>query len=274
MKKRSVYLACFFFLLLLLDALLEQNLRQEIHFFSRIQKQYILEEIREEELPLPVQNTLQKVGKLDFSQAVLLQFACGQTKEKELNAMQRIWMRRRPKEYQRYVSLVEQIWKDVKYFPVPESKSHKNYTVSFADSWMEGRTFGGKRGHEGCDILADVGERNLYPVVSMTDGVVEKLGWLTLGGYRIGIRAPSGGYFYYAHLASYEETMQEGKQVKAGELLGFMGDTGYGNEGTIGQFPVHLHVGIYISDENLEECSVNPYWILKSLEKRKLCDVF
>ena len=50
-----------------------------------------------------------------------------------------------------------------------------------------------------------------------------------------------------------------------------MGDTGYGKtEGTIGNFDVHLHLGIYIRTDHLEEMSVNPYWILRYLEKRKL----
>ena len=59
--------------------------------------------------------------------------------------------------------------------------------------------------------------------------------------------------------------------MKAGELLGFMGDSGYGEEeGTVGKFAVHLHLGIYIEDETGEEISVNPYWVLKWLEGRRL----
>ena len=41
--------------------------------------------------------------------------------------------------------------------------------------------------------------------------------------------------------------MKQGKTVKAGELLGYMGDSGYGKEGTVGKFPVHLHFGIYFT---------------------------
>lgn len=76
---------------------------------------------------------------------------------------------------------------------------------------------------------------------------------------------------YYAHLYNYAREWKEGDRVKAGELLGYMGDTGYGKtEGTIGNFDVHLHLGIYIRTDHLEEMSVNPYWILRYLEKRKL----
>lgn len=163
------------------------------------------------------------------------------------------------------------IWEDLKYFPIPISRKDSSLDISFENSWMFDRSFGGNRGHEGTDLMASFNERGHYPVVSITDGVVEKVGWLKLGGYRIGIRAPGGGYFYYAHLYDYAREFQEGDEIKAGELLGFMGDSGYGEEeGTVGKFAVHLHLGIYINDETGKELSVNPYWALKWLEKKRL----
>ena len=48
-----------------------------------------------------------------------------------------------------------------------------------------------------------------------------------------------------------------------------MGDSGYGEEGTVGQFDVHLHFGIYINDNDGNEISINPYHILKALENNK-----
>lgn len=163
------------------------------------------------------------------------------------------------------------VWADVQVFPVPESLTNTAATISFENSWQEARTYGGTRMHEGTDLMAGVNKRGYYPVVSMTDGTVEKVGWLPQGGYRIGIRAPHGGYFYYAHLASYAREFQEGDQVKAGDLLGMMGDTGYSEvEGTTGNFPVHLHVGIYIRTANEAELSVNPYEVLRYLEDYKL----
>ena len=160
------------------------------------------------------------------------------------------------------------IWNDVMYFPVPESTSEVELEVSYVDSWMLERTYGGKRGHEGTDVMAKKNQRGLYPILSMTDGVVVNKGWLEKGGYRIGIESPSGAYFYYAHLDSYAR-LQEGDVVKAGDVLGFMGDSGYGPEGTTGKFPVHLHLGIYIYP-NGEEVSVNPYWVLRYIENRKV----
>ncbi|MCC8106618.1 MAG: M23 family metallopeptidase [Clostridiales bacterium] len=155
------------------------------------------------------------------------------------------------------------IWNDVECFPVIDTE------VSFENSWMFERTYGGKRGHEGTDLMPSANLAGVYPIVSMTDGVVEKIGWLEQGGYRIGIRSPSGGYFYYAHLDSYAQKFSVGDAVYAGEQLGMMGDTGYGEEGTVGKFKVHLHVGIYIrantggDGESPEEWSVNPYWVLR-----------
>lgn len=88
-------------------------------------------------------------------------------------------------------------------------------------------------------------------------------------GYRVGIRGNHGGYFYYAHLSAYAN-IKKGDSIKAGTLLGYMGDTGYGEEGTRGKFDVHLHFGIYIATENYEELSVNPFYILKYMEDKVL----
>lgn len=151
---------------------------------------------------------------------------------------------------------------DLKVFPVPRNADSDCRFPEFEDSWGDPRTFGGDRRHEGCDIMGDCYPDGTYPVISMTDGVVEKLGWLRLGGWRVGIRSESGIYYYYAHLASYAAQLQVGQQVKAGELLGYMGSTGYSTvEGTSGNFAVHLHVGIYVPCEG-EDVSVNPFYLL------------
>lgn len=165
-------------------------------------------------------------------------------------------------------TLLQNVEKEVSYFPIPESTVDKSLKTSYTDSWMMERKYKGTTGHEGTDIMASINERGIYPVVSMTDGTVTNLGWLEKGGYRIGITSESGTYYYYAHLDSYAG-ISEGEQVIAGELLGYMGDSGYGPEGTKGKFAVHLHVGIY-SYKDGEEISVNPYYVLRSLENKKL----
>ena len=58
-------------------------------------------------------------------------------------------------------------------------------------------------------------------------------------------------------------------QVKAGDIIGFMGNTGYGPEGTKGMFATHLHLGIYLYPAG-KETSYNPYWILRLAGEKKL----
>lgn len=165
--------------------------------------------------------------------------------------------------YEKVQKLYSAIWDDLCSFPV-----ELKIGAVYENSWMFERYYGGKRGHEGTDLIPPQNISGYYPIQSVTDGVVEQIGWLPKGGYRIGIRSPHGGYFYYAHLDSYSASYQIGDYVEAGEIIGFMGDTGYGKEGTRGQFPVHLHFGIYIQTDEFEEISVNPYWILRYLELR------
>lgn len=167
--------------------------------------------------------------------------------------------------YRELNSYYRAVLSDIRIFPVPIMSSSD---ISYIDSWNALRTYGGDRNHEGTDLMALNNLRGYFPVISITDGVVEKKGWLEQGGYRIGIRSETGAYFYYAHLYSYAQELDVGDSVIAGQLLGFMGDSGYGNEGTTGQFPVHLHLGIYIKQKS-EDISINPYQVLKILEKNR-----
>lgn len=179
----------------------------------------------------------------------------------------------RAKGWGSYLSACQAVWDDLQYFPMAESSDNSRLSVSFEDSWMFNRSYGGERGHEGTDIMPSVNEPGRFPVVSMTDGTVESKGWLELGGYRLGIRAPHGAYFYYAHMDSYSD-IEEGDTINAGDLLGFMGDTGYGTEeGTRGKFPVHLHVGIYLY-QNEQEISINPYPALSYVQDKKVSGDF
>ncbi len=167
------------------------------------------------------------------------------------------------KEMKQTANFVKEIWEDVHMFPVEE---YKSIAFAYEDSYGQERTFGGDRQHEGTDIIPPENKAGKYKIVSVSDGVIENIGWLPLGGWRIGIRSEQGIYFYYAHLHHFEEGLQEGTKVKAGDVIGYMGDSGYGQEGTTGKFVVHLHFGIY-REEKGEEISVNPYWILKNLEE-------
>ena len=205
-------------------------------------------------LEIGVRNTCQK--KTIQDQEYRAQFFS--TEQREVDALL-------SKECLRFLQCVEN---EVSYYPVAESSVDKSLTTSYMNSWMKDRSYGGARGHEGTDLMASVNKRGIYPIISMTDGVVTNLGWLEKGGYRVGITSDSGTYYYYAHLDSYAN-IQKGNRVKAGELLGYMGDTGYGEEGTKGKLDVHLHVGIYSYEEG-REISVNPYYVLLYLENKKL----
>lgn len=240
------------------------RLQEEILISALYREQYIGEDM------LSFLQTTQKPGK--YVGLYLLESKFGyQDWQDKMNVdnfhnLERNW--KKSDNYSGYIKTTETIWNDVKYFPIPEFTSESSMTVSYVNTWMSERTYGGERGHEGTDIMASKNERGLYPIISMTDGVVVKKGWLDKGGYRIGILAPGGAYFYYAHLESYAD-LKEGDEVKAGDILGFMGDSGYGPEGTTGKFAVHLHLGIYIYPEG-EEMSVNPYWVLRYIENRKV----
>ncbi len=150
-----------------------------------------------------------------------------------------------------------------KVFPI-----EPGYDYDYSDGYGEPRSYGGDRSHEGIDIMCSIGT----PLVSVCDGIVEKMGWLELGGWRIGIRGEDGIYYYYAHLSEYREGLQEGDKVKKGELIGYAGDTGYGPEGTTGQFLPHLHFGMYEREgfANRGERAVNPFPFLKAWERNSI----
>lgn len=68
----------------------------------------------------------------------------------------------------------EAIWRNLQYFPVASDD------ISYEDSWMDSRTYGGNRHHEGTDLFGPVSQSGYYPIVSITDGIVEQKGWLPL----------------------------------------------------------------------------------------------
>ena len=188
--------------------------------------------------------------------------------DKKLNQEEKQYIVFSNKEFQKVYKAFSAILNDLKFFPVAKNKSNNKW-IAYEDSFFTDRNYNGVYKHEGCDIMAKYNVSGYYPIISVTDGTVENIGWLPKGGYRVGIRGNHGGYFYYAHLSSYSN-IKKGDYIKAGTLLGYMGDTGYGEEGTKGKFDVHLHFGIYISTDNYEELSINPYYILKYLENHAL----
>lgn len=164
-------------------------------------------------------------------------------------------------EYDSKFNVNHDIEKNITCFPIALEYTEDIY---FEDSFGAYRENGR---HDGCDIMYEKNVPGVVPIVSATDGTITNLGWLYLGGYRVGITSEEGIYYYYAHFDSCVPSLYVGKKIKAGELLGFMGNTGEGEEGTKGKFPVHLHFGIYIMDNEGSEESVNPYPFLLKINK-------
>ncbi|PSL44443.1 peptidase M23-like protein [Salsuginibacillus halophilus] len=143
-------------------------------------------------------------------------------------------------------------------FPLPP-KSHYTYH----NNWGASRGWGGRRAHEGVDIFADYGT----PVQATTYGRIELIGWNRFGGWRVGIRDLSNTYHYFAHLSQFTEDLEAGDLVEPGEVLGYVGSSGYGPEGTSGRFPPHLHYGMY-RDNGHTEWALNPYFHLKMWDEK------
>ncbi len=136
------------------------------------------------------------------------------------------------------------------------------YSYSHCSDFGAGRSFGFKRKHLGNDLMGQLGT----PIVAVEGGVVEALGWNRYGGWRGGIRSfDSKRYYYYAHLkkdAPFAPGLEVGSMVQAGDLIGFMGRTGYSDkENTNNIETVHLHFGMeLIFDESQKECN-SEIWI-------------
>ena len=136
------------------------------------------------------------------------------------------------------------------------------YGYSHCSDFGNSRSFGFKRKHLGNDLMGGLGT----PIVAVEGGVIEAMGWNRYGGWRIGIRSyDSKRYYYYAHLQKdhpFAEGLQVGDIVQAGDLIGFMGRTGYSDkENTNNIETVHLHFGMQlVFDESQKECN-SEIWI-------------
>jgi len=139
----------------------------------------------------------------------------------------------------------------------------KKYNYSVKHSFGAGRSFGGRRIHEGVDIFASYGT----PALACAFGYVELLGWNRFGGWRVGIRDANNMYYYYAHLSSFAKGLKQGDIVQPGQVIGYVGSTGYGPPGTSGKFPPHLHFGIY-KDTGRHEWAFSPSGMLGQWERQ------
>ena len=136
------------------------------------------------------------------------------------------------------------------------------YGYSHSDDFGVGRSFGFARKHLGNDLMGGLGT----PIIAVEGGVVEAMGWNRYGGWRIGIRSfDSRRYYYYAHLQKdhpYAQGLEIGDVVQAGDILGFMGRTGYSDHENVNNInEVHLHFGLeLVFVESQKECN-SEIWI-------------
>ncbi len=138
----------------------------------------------------------------------------------------------------------------------------KNYPYSDYSDFGVARSYGFKRQHLGHDMMGQVGT----PVIAVESGYVEAMGWNQYGGWRLGIRSFDGKrYYYYAHLRKnfpYHKSLQEGSIVQAGDVIGYLGRTGYSRtENTNNIDEPHLHFGIQLIFDESQKDGNNEIWI-------------
>lgn len=138
----------------------------------------------------------------------------------------------------------------------------KGFPYSDYDDFGASRSYGYKRNHLGHDMMGQIGT----PVVCVESGYIEALGWNQYGGWRIGVRSfDKKRYYYYAHLRQgfpYQPELKEGSVVLAGDVIGYMGHTGYSaTEDTNNIDQTHLHFGMQIIFDESQKDGDNEIWI-------------
>ncbi len=122
--------------------------------------------------------------------------------------------------------------------------------------WGDARG-GGTRAHQGLDIMAPQNT----PVVAAAPGTVEKLFLSDAGGITLYVRSRDRkAVYYYAHLSGYAPGIVEGKAVRIGDPLGYVGDTGNAGAGNY-----HLHFGVSLTNPREswhQGVPVDPYPLL------------
>lgn len=145
----------------------------------------------------------------------------------------------------------------VAYSPIAEGFSYSHY-----DDFGASRSYGYRRSHLGNDLMGYVGT----PIVSVEGGIVESIGWNRYGGWRLGIRSFDGKRsYYYAHLRKdrpYAEGIEKGVRVKPGQVIGYMGMTGYSEKENVNGMNVpHLHLGLQLIFDESQKEGENQIWL-------------
>lgn len=138
----------------------------------------------------------------------------------------------------------------------------KGFPYSDFDDFGVSRSYGYKRNHLGHDMMGQVGT----PVIAVESGYVHTLGWNRYGGWRIGVSSFDGKrYYYYAHLRQnfpYAKWLKEGCVVQAGDVIGYMGRTGYSDKENVNNIDeYHLHFGLQLIFDESQREGNNEIWI-------------
>ena len=121
-----------------------------------------------------------------------------------------------------------------------------------ADDFGAARQIGA---HQGNDIFAPFGS----PVLAVADGRLNRVGTLPISGNRLWLKTERGDSFFYAHMSAFGPEAVSGREVKAGTLLGFVGNTGDAEP-----TPPHLHFEIHPNDKK----AIDPHEILLAWQDR------
>jgi murein DD-endopeptidase MepM/ murein hydrolase activator NlpD len=124
--------------------------------------------------------------------------------------------------------------------------------VRCADDFGAARQIGA---HEGNDCFAAFGS----PVLAVADGTLNRVGTLPISGNRLWLKTKRGDAFFYAHLSAFAPDAVSGHEVKAGTLLGFVGNTGDAEP-----TPPHVHFEIHPRDK----AAIDPHAVLTAWQDR------
>lgn len=124
--------------------------------------------------------------------------------------------------------------------PIVIGLSRNQITSDFGDA-----RDGGSRSHEGQDLIASRGAF----IASPTDAVVTRTGEGGSSGVYVYTANPGGETFVYMHLDSIADGVKAGTVLEAGDLIGYVGDSGNAKGGV-----THLHFEIRDGRE-----AIDPY---------------
>ncbi|MGH2627885.1 MAG: M23 family metallopeptidase [Anaerolineales bacterium] len=147
------------------------------------------------------------------------------------------------------MTTLEAVLKRLRVFPVRGARPR-----DFTSTWGAPRP--GRRTHKGVDIFC----RDRTPLLAVEDGVITKIGYGSISGWRLWIGPrPGVSYWYYAHLHSYAPGIKKGAHVTAGQVIGYADRTG-----DAARTPTHLHFGCDVAGSGGAHWA-NPYSRLRHL---------